>query len=164
MKKAIITSTLFIASMLFVNAQDKTFAAEALADQLMDLEGKTITFENVLKAHKNKVILLDIWASWCKDCVVGMPILNKIKKDYPEVAYVYISLDRNKESWEKGIKRFKIEEGSHYWAPKGWKSDLFTAIDLDWIPRYMVLDKDGSIKLYKAIKAEDKEIIKQLTK
>ncbi|WP_298472886.1 TlpA disulfide reductase family protein [uncultured Maribacter sp.] len=162
MKKGIVTVIFFMVSMFCMIAQDKTFAVEAKADHLMDLEGKPITFGKVLETHKGQVILLDIWASWCKDCIVGMPTLNAIKKDYPEV--VYVSLDKTKDSWEKGIQRFKINNGSHYWAPKGWKSDLFTAIDLDWIPRYMVINKEGYITLYKAINVEDKEIIKQLTK
>ncbi len=52
--------------------------------------------------------------------------------------------------------------GQHFWAPKGWESDLFSSIDLDWIPRYMVLDEEGKIKLFKAIKANDEEIIKHI--
>jgi len=109
------------------------------------------------------VVLIDIWATWCKDCIVGMPIVRKLKKDYPNVKLVYISLDRNEVSWRKGIKRFEIEEGLHFWAEDGWESELFQSIDLDWIPRYMILDEHGKIKLYRAIKASDKEIVKQLS-
>lgn len=151
-------------SVLLTCAQEHTFSKAALNDSLVSLIGDQVTFGSLIKAHKGKTILLDIWASWCKDCVVGMPTVKKLKEEFPEVAFVYISLDRNEASWKKGIKRFGISNGSHFWASKGWKSELFQDIDLDWIPRYMVLDAQGNIKLYKAIKATDKEIVKQLRK
>ncbi len=142
--------------------QKESFSEAALNDVLIDLEGEEVTFNSIIQEQKGKVVLLDIWASWCKDCVIGMPVVKELKEKYPTVSFVYISLDKNKASWKKGIKRFDIEEGSHYWSSTGWKSDLFKSIDLDWIPRYMILDEQGNIILYKAIKATDKEIIKQL--
>lgn len=36
------------------------------------------------------------------------------------------------------------------------------SMDLDWIPRYMILDHTGAIKLFRAIKADDKEILNYL--
>ena len=40
----------------------------------------------------------------------------------------------------------------------GWKGPFGNFVALDWIPRYMVVDKDGNIKLYKAIEADDTKI------
>ncbi len=60
------------------------------------------------------------------------------------------------------MKKYDFNLGQHFWAPKGWESDMFSSIDLDWILRYMVLDEDGKIKLFKAIKANDKNIIKHI--
>ena len=149
-------------SFFTIQAQEYAFSDEALNDTLINLEGEDVSFNSIIEENIGNVVLIDIWATWCKDCIVGMPIVKKLKKDYPNVVFVYISLDRDETSWKKGIKRFKIENGSHFWAVDGWKSELFKSIDLDWIPRYMILDEKGKIKLYKAIKASDKEIIKQL--
>jgi len=164
MIKNILYTAFLLLSLLVVRAQDKTFSEEALVDTFMDLEGKEISFKEILKQQEGKPILLDIWASWCKDCIVGMPVLEQIKNEYPEAAYIYISLDKTKESWEQGIDRFQLKKGFHYWAQKGVESELFSAIELDWIPRYMVLNKTGEITLYKAINANNKKIIKQLRK
>ncbi len=151
-------------SFLPTRAQEHTFSQTALNDSLVGLVGDKVTFGSVIKAHKGRTIFLDIWASWCKDCVAGIPTVRELKREFPDIAFVYISLDRDEASWKKGIKRFKISDGSHFWAKNGWKSKLFKDIDLDWIPRYMVLDAEGNIKLYKAIKASDREIVKQLRK
>ena len=153
---------IFIFSFFAVQAQEHSFSDEALNDVLTNLNGDEVSFKSIIEDNKGSVMFIDIWASWCKDCIVGMPIVKQLKNDYPKVVFFYISLDRDKASWKNGITRFKIEEGEHYWASNGWKSELFKSIDLDWIPRYMILDESGNIKLYKAIKASDKEIIKQL--
>lgn len=164
MKSIQVFFLLFFSSFLTIEAQEHTFSEKSLNDTLLTLEGEDIQFKNIIEEHKGNVVLIDIWATWCKDCIVGMPIVRQLKKDYPKVKFVYISLDRSVDSWKKGIKRFKIKEGSHYWVEKGWKADLFESMDLDWIPRYMILDELGNIKLYKAIKARDKEIVKHLSK
>ena len=121
-------------SLFAIQAQEHSFSDEALNDTLINLEGEDVTFNSIIEENIGNVVLIDIWATWCKDCIVGMPIVNKLKKDYPNVVFVYISLDRDESSWKQGIKRFKIENGSHFWAVDGWKSELFQSIDLDWIP------------------------------
>ena len=40
----------------------------------------------------------------------------------------------------------------------GWKGPFAKAIDLDWIPRYMVIDTTGEISLYRAIAIDDYRI------
>lgn len=157
----------FIAAFFFIfislQAQEQRFSEISLNDTLLTLEGEDIKFKAIIEENKGNVVLIDIWATWCKDCIVGMPIVKQLKKEYPNVKVVYISLDKTEASWKKGIKRFGIEEGSHYLVEKGWKADLFESMDLDWIPRYMILDEQGNIKLYKAIKASDKRIVKHLS-
>ena len=44
------------------------------------------------------------------------------------------------------------------------KSEFGKAIDLDWIPRYMVIDQKGQIALYNAIDANDKKISETILK
>jgi hypothetical protein len=36
------------------------------------------------------------------------------------------------------------------------------SINLDWIPRYMVVDRKGKIALYKVIEADDEKLIKTI--
>ena len=69
-----------------------------------------------------------------------------------------MSLDKKQSAWKRAIEKKNIK-GDHYFIPSGWKGDFASAIDLDWIPRYMVIGKDGKIKLYKAVKANDSRIL-----
>ena len=46
--------------------------------------------------------------------------------------------------------------GEHIWAndPKMMKGDFGKSIDLDWIPRYMIIDKKQNIVLKRAIETD----------
>ncbi|MBO6607655.1 TlpA disulfide reductase family protein [Psychroserpens sp.] len=133
------------------------FTSEALNDTLLNLDDESVSFQSVLESHKGKIILVDVWASWCKDCIVSLPDLKAIQSDYPDVAYVFLSIDRSIKSWKKGIKKYNIE-GEHYFMQDGWDSAFSESIDLDWVPRYMIIDTDGSIKVYRAVKLTDERI------
>ena len=72
-----------------------------------------------------------------------------------------MSLDKNFNSWQKGIEKYQVK-GEHYFVPRGWDSDFNKDIDLDWIPRYLVIDASGGIQLFKATKATDKKLEKAI--
>ena len=151
----------FLYSILMVlfacsTAQEKTFFPEkALKDTLLTFDGLEKTVEEVLSQYKGKIVVLDIWASWCGDCIAGLPKVKELQETYgKDIAYVFFSMDKTPISWKKGIARYGIE-GAHYFIPSGRKSDFCTAISVDWIPRYMILDKEGKILVYNAIKATD---------
>ena len=80
---------------------------------------------------------------------------------HPEIAYVHLSLDKSLSAWKKGIQKHKLK-GDHYFMQSGWKGPMGTFLDLDWIPRYMIVDASGKIVVYKAIKTKDKILRKHL--
>lgn len=137
------------------------FSQEAMEDTFITLEGNNIQFKDILKQHEGKKIVIDVWASWCRDCIKGMPKVKDLQEKYPDAAYVFLSLDKKQGAWKKGIEKHKIK-GSHYYMQSGWDGALGKFLDLDWIPRYMVVDAQGNIKLFKAIKADDKNIAEAL--
>ena len=148
-----------VLSITSCNSQSPTqFSQEALNDTFISLKGESIQFQGILKKHKGQTILIDVWASWCRDCVKGMPKVKEIQKENPDVVYLFLSLDKNINSWKKGIDKHQVN-GEHYYMQSGWKGPFGEFLDLDWIPRYLVIDKQGNIKLFKATKAKDKNII-----
>lgn len=157
MKKYISIFIVFI-TLISCNSQNPTqFSEDALNDTFVSLDGNSIAFKDILKEHEGKTILIDIWASWCGDCIKGMPKLKALQKEYGDVVYVFLSLDRSHDAWKKGIKKY-IVKGNHYFIKSGWEGPFGEFVDLDWIPRYMVVDATGNIKLFKAVEADDKHI------
>ena len=151
---------LFITVASCSTAQDKTqFSEKALADVMLDSKGEEITFHEIINQYKGKKVVIDIWASWCSDCIEGMPKVKELQIEYPDAVYLFLSLDKNYEAWQRGVENHQIE-GEHYFISGGWKSDFNNSIDLDWIPRYIVVGADGKIQLFKATKVSDKKLEK----
>ncbi|MHB0754304.1 TlpA family protein disulfide reductase [Polaribacter sp. M15] len=160
MKKIFI---LFAVLLLFSCSEDqKQFSEEANLEMLVGLDKSKTTLREVLHQHKGKKIMIDVWASWCKDCIVGFPKVKALQKEFPEVVFLFLSVDRSNPSWKKAIKKYNLK-GEHYNLPNGMNDgDFVDFINLSWIPRYMIVDEKGEITLFKATKATDKNIRKAL--
>lgn len=162
MKKIVFILAVLVTTV--VSAQKSEFSANALAEEMTTLDGGSITLASILEKYKGKTVVVDVWASWCSDCVKGMPKVKELQKEYKgkPVVFLFLSLDKSYDSWKKGIEKYEVT-GEHYFVQKGWKESAFCAdIKLDWIPRYMIVDKTGAISYFKAIEANDDKFIKHL--
>lgn len=158
MKKTITLLSLF--SLFISCAQEVKLDKLPLEEKFTHIDGKEYTFKNILEKHEGKTIFIDIWASWCSDCVKEIPNLKKFQELEGDVAYVMLSLDKSVSLWEKGVEKHELT-ADHYLFTNKWKESKFCeAIALDWIPRYMIVGKDGAIKMFKAVNFEDKKIKK----
>lgn len=138
------------------------FSEKANLEMLIGLDDSKITLREVLYQHEGKKIFIDVWASWCKDCIVGVPKIKAIQKEFPNVVYLFLSVDRSNPSWKRAIEKYNLV-GEHYNLPEGMDDgDFVKFINLNWIPRYMVIDEKGEIALFKAIDASDELITEAL--
>ncbi len=138
------------------------FSALALNETLVSWQGANTTVGKVLEKHQGKVILIDFWASWCADCLTALPGTRALLSKYPDLSVVYFSLDRSYEQWRRGIEKHEIGSYEHYWFQQGWKNNFNNYIELNWVPRFMVVDQKGKIALYYAISPEDPKLIEVL--
>ena len=135
------------------NAQKTKFSEEALSETLLATDGSQVSFKDILKKHKGKTLVIEVWASWCGDCVKAMPKLKELQANNPDVAYVFISMDKTVDKWKAGIEKHEMK-GDNFMANDQMKGVFAKAIDVDWIPRYIILDKKGKIVLYRAIETD----------
>ena len=156
MKKSIaltLISAAIVAFCSFCTPEKKAFSKEALAEKLLAADSSQPTFENILKKHKGETIVIEVWASWCSDCVKAMPKIKALQASHPEASYVFISMDKTADKWKEGIEKHELK-GDHYMALDQMKGVFGRAIDLNWIPRYIVVDKKGNVALYHAIETD----------
>ncbi len=150
-------SLFYVAIMLlFINGKpvDKTnFSNEALNQQITTLDGDSIAFKDVIAKYKGKTIILDFWASWCADCVKALPSVKEFDYniDHNDFVFITLSMDRNKDAWKKSVAKLQIPGDVHYFVPGGFKSAIGLSAELNWIPRYLVLDTKGNIQVFNTI-------------
>jgi len=145
-------------------AQKTEFSQKALSETLLTTAGSQLSFKDILKNQKGKTTIIEVWASWCGDCVKAMPKIKELQTNNPNVSYVFISMDKTADKWKSGIEKHQLN-GLHYMANDGMKGEFGKAIDLDWIPRYIIIDKTGKIVVYRAIETDFDQInttLKQL--
>lgn len=105
-----------------------------------DVDGEDVS----LASLQGKVVLLDLWATWCGPCKAEEPHWEKLVDDYAgkDVAFVGISVDKDKAAWEKYVPEKQLK-GIQLHAGPG--NIVSKAYDVSGIPRYILIDKEGKI-------------------
>ncbi len=166
MKNVMIAGSILFSTAMFsqnIPQNNKTeFSQPALAQKITSLNGEKIPVSKVLEQYKGKVLIIDFWASWCKDCILALPKSKELMAKNKEVNFVYFSLDRSEEQWKKGLEKYQITGQNNFWFDEGWKNAFNNEVDLNWIPRFIVVDQTGKIAKYYAISPDDPEIQKTI--
>jgi len=125
---------------------EKTFeVGDSYEDiKLTDPKGKEVSLSDYV--GKNKVILIDFWASWCGPCRREMPHLIEAYERYNSKGFeiVGVSLDNNESAWKNFISSQKVA-----WPQmsdlKGWQSRAAQLYGVKSIPLTLLLDEKGNI-------------------
>ena len=135
------------------------FPDSALNVELTTNSNDKLIFSELLNKYDEHKILLIFWASWCPDSRAALPNIKKLQKKMKneDVAFVFLSTDKDFDTWKTAIKKLRID-GEHYWFHKGQENELTNYIELDWIPRFMALDKTGKVIFAKSVHANNPEL------
>ena len=119
-----------------------------------DMNGK----QHHISEFYGKVLYLDYWATWCHPCVWEIPYFEKLYREYKgdeRIQFISFSLDDNVEKWKAKVKKDNPE----------WAQFILTKSDLQFlkekmgivgIPRFIVLNADGTIAEGDALRPSDK--------
>lgn len=135
----------------------QNFPDSVLQMTFLAQNGETVSFQEILDDKKGQKVFVDIWASWCKDCLAGLPGITELQEQTEDVSYVFLSVDRGEDNWRKALDKYQMK-GDHYYLTTGWHSPLTDYINLDWIPRYFVLNEQGKIILSKSVETKDSQL------
>ncbi|MEW6062167.1 MAG: TlpA disulfide reductase family protein [Bacteroidota bacterium] len=112
---------------------------------------ETITKESLrtlVAQRQGKILLLNIWATWCKPCAEEFPDLIRLSQEMKNVEVVALSADYPDEIEEKilpFIKRLNIPFKT-YVADFNSQDELFQLLDNQWggeIPATFVYNSQG---------------------
>jgi thiol-disulfide isomerase/thioredoxin len=100
-----------------------------------------------LSDYAGKVLVVNLWATWCGPCRMEIPELVKLYKEYRAKGLEVVGLStENPEASAEGVRRFAQEFKIDY--PLGWATSE-VAITLmqgrDAIPQSFVISRDGRV-------------------
>ncbi|MFA7116747.1 MAG: TlpA disulfide reductase family protein [Bacteroidales bacterium] len=122
-------------------------------------EGNKLALSEVYS--KNKITLIDFWASWCGGCRQFNPILRGIYNDNHDNGFEVfaVSFDQSLEAWKKGIKDDQIT-----WPQvsdlKGWQCAAASVYSIFFIPQNVVVDSEGTIIARRVDENQLRELLK----
>lgn len=96
---------------------------------------------------KGKVAYIDFWATWCGPCCKQIPYLEKLvekMKGNNDVVFISISSDSDRDAWLAKVKKDNPQWPQYIFS--GQEADkFFTAMNITGIPRFIILNADGTI-------------------
>lgn len=98
-------------------------------------------------SDKYKIIIIDIWASWCIPCLAEIPASKRMQVLYQNkgIYFMYLSVDSDKKNWMNANHKFDLPSSQSYLVTEVGKNYLKNKIDLSSIPRYILISIDGKI-------------------
>ena len=114
--------------------------------RMVSTDGEEVNLESVLS--RDKVNIVDFWASWCGPCRAGMPMLRGIKDKYEgRLNVIGVSLDDDGDKWLKALddimtwKQFRVRK-----EDAGPVDSEYGVAD---IPSYFIISPTGEV-IYKS--------------
>lgn len=146
-----------------IEALKNTRAGKMAPEQTFsDINGKP----HQLSELCGKVLYIDVWATWCVPCKNEIPHFAKVAehfKDNPYIQLISISTDREKDhdKWRKMIADEK-PSWPQYVMKDAEHEKFSNDFNIQFIPRFIIINADGTIQNADAPRPSDKNIIQTL--
>jgi len=103
------------------------------------LDGKVQKLSN----YRGKVVMLNLWATWCPPCIAEMPLLNDLADRYSEkgLALVGIAGDENADD----VRAFVQETPLHFDVLLDPHGAVGTEYGITGYPETFLIDREGKL-------------------
>lgn len=108
------------------------------------LDGTTFKLQD----KKGKVVLVDLWATWCGPCIGEMPHFIEMQEKYKDKDFEIIGLDSDDNETKDQIDAFAAKQKLNYqlgWADSKLMFEFVKLSKLEGIPQSIIIDREGRL-------------------
>lgn len=118
-----------------------------------------------LAQYKDKLLIMNVWATWCAPCLKEIPELIKLQKQFKDknIQIVGVSVDEDPEKLPDFLKKYKM---SDFYTVVDPKHECDKVMPLNIVPTNYVIDGSGNLIGYLPgyLPWEDKDVVPFLEK
>ena len=120
--------------------------------RLPDLHGKVVSSEDPQFA--GKVLLVDLWATWCPPCITEIPTLIDLQARYGETGLVIVAIafeaEEQEEERHARLREFVAQRGVNYLVldggpPEDFETALPSVKNVRGFPVEILVDRSGQV-------------------
>lgn len=121
----------------------------APAAGVSSLDGSAL--KKTLQEQKGKIVVLNVWATWCEPCVAEFPDLVKLHKTYKDKGVAVIAASVDEPSDKAEVEDFIRRNGAEfpvYIRKAGSVEKFIDPIAKNWsgaVPMTLIYGKDGKL-------------------
>jgi cytochrome c biogenesis protein CcmG/thiol:disulfide interchange protein DsbE len=95
-----------------------------------------------LSKLRGRVVLLNLWATWCAPCIEELPSLLALQRQMPDVAVVAVSMDQDPDVY----RRFLVEHHVDVLTVRDEEQRVNALYGTVQIPETYIIDKQGILR------------------
>lgn len=116
-----------------------------------------------LAARRDKVVLLNVWATWCGPCRYEIPELQAIHERYAPRGFEVIGVSVD-ESGVEPVRAFVEEQKMTYPVALDAEGKIANILQTSVLPTSIIVDRSGKVvwKKYGLIETGDQELLKAI--
>lgn len=133
-------------------------AKQKVKDELANAESFPFDFtlndiagnEQSLAAHKGKVVIVDIWGTWCPPCRAEIPSFIKLQEKLGDQGFQMLGLNYeggDEESDLATVTKYVAENGINYPCILGTKDVQSQVPDFGGYPTTLFIDRTGKVRM-----------------
>jgi thiol-disulfide isomerase/thioredoxin len=120
--------------------------------QLPDLTGNMVSSAD--GRFDGKVLLVDLWATWCKPCITEIPTLIDLQETYEDTGLVIVAIafeaEDGDEQRRSRLREFVKERGINYLVldggpPENFETALPSVKNVRGFPVEILVDRKGAV-------------------